>query len=723
MVEFQIWNSAPDSLLVPVRIHTNVPSFGSLTYTTVSQTFDNQSESISLCLPTPPPLRDPDQHSNETSDQTIEALDLSSAKLKTGIPLSLTSRTISTTNASSGGASKRMLSPASSLDLFMEVKQQKRVKEERMFGEIAKELSAVELSNVSEDKITQKAMEEHSSESSMDSTAMDIHILPMGDAKEAKLETKLFAMEVVAKLVTTADAMIIDRDAKILRQFPSLRTTTGVTWCYLNYTKPSCSHSTGPPYQSVYALWCVSAHNPNPLDLSTGAALALLQSKQKGGPIVYSVAQMCRPGTGKLVSSLLLWRKPEPRDTEASAYGKKPKDVRPKPGKDEWKEAPGQSAPSRIKIFEGGYKSNEEYVYVRGRGRGKYICEECGIRCKKPSMLKKHIRTHTDVRPYVCKVCNFAFKTKGDIFYRLLWMWLCSLKTCIFFIFVLFLTLSLVFPADDVPVESKAEAAAAKHQFSDAEDSDGVEEEELDEEEEEEEDYDGESTPKLRSRSTSPQPCVLSSTPVTALPGGGAVPKRCSYPPPPSDDDSLTLLSPDQSFLFDPYSSCLLSPGWESPIREPSPSRLRYPSPRREMSPRGRSAPRWDTSPLRPGSPSLTPIQHPSPGALERPLSPGSEVGKRGRQRVVLRAVSPRRGSHQHKEKSRHQAKIEMIQQQPQGAQGMEMVSHVTFKIILNILNIFLSFSHILTEVLDVVHVCLSNLPISPRSYSNSRYG
>ncbi|XP_009070219.1 PREDICTED: transcription factor HIVEP3-like, partial [Acanthisitta chloris] len=71
--------------------------------------------------------------------------------------------------------------------------------------------------------------------------------------------------------------------------------------------------------------------------------------------------------------------------------------------------------PVRIKIFEGGYKSNEEYVYVRGRGRGKYVCEECGIRCKKPSMLKKHIRTHTDVRPYVCKYCNFAFKTKGNL--------------------------------------------------------------------------------------------------------------------------------------------------------------------------------------------------------------------------------------------------------------------------------------------------------------------
>jgi len=53
-------------------------------------------------------------------------------------------------------------------------------------------------------------------------------------------------------------------------------------------------------------------------------------------------------------------------------------------------------------------------VYVRGRGRGKYICEECGIRCKKPSMLRKHIRTHSDVRPFHCVHCNFSFKTKGQ---------------------------------------------------------------------------------------------------------------------------------------------------------------------------------------------------------------------------------------------------------------------------------------------------------------------
>ncbi|XP_065207074.1 serine-rich adhesin for platelets isoform X2 [Planococcus citri] len=67
------------------------------------------------------------------------------------------------------------------------------------------------------------------------------------------------------------------------------------------------------------------------------------------------------------------------------------------------------------KYLVGGIESTDEYTYIRGQGRGKYVCLKCGIRCKKPSMLKKHIRTHTDVRPYICKHCVFRFKTKGNL--------------------------------------------------------------------------------------------------------------------------------------------------------------------------------------------------------------------------------------------------------------------------------------------------------------------
>lgn len=315
------------SLLVPVRIQTYVPSYGSMTYTTVSQILDNQYDSVcsttaSLQNLTARLSANPEtQGDTRTHTLKVEALDLSSAKLKTGIPLSLTSRTISTTNASSGGSNKRMLSPASSMDLFMEVKQQKRVKEERMFGQIVEELSAVELGkcHLTEEKgqrsqrgtfipICLKATETtDGAESDMEQSSPPSFSMISVEVKEMGMDKKV-QMDTVAQLVTSREILTSDVEhSRLFSQFPSLRTTTGVSWCYLNYTKPNSSHSST-PYSSVYTTWCVSSHNPNPPNLSTSTALALLQSKQRGDRLIYTIAAMCEPGSGKLVSSVLLWK-------------------------------------------------------------------------------------------------------------------------------------------------------------------------------------------------------------------------------------------------------------------------------------------------------------------------------------------------------------------------------------------------------------------------------
>ncbi|CAJ0582997.1 unnamed protein product, partial [Mesorhabditis spiculigera] len=85
------------------------------------------------------------------------------------------------------------------------------------------------------------------------------------------------------------------------------------------------------------------------------------------------------------------------------------------PHKPERKESSMNKFSDKKETVIGGHRTDEVYVYIRGRGKGRYICDRCGIRCKKPSMLKKHIRSHSDVRPYQCNQCNFSFKTKGNL--------------------------------------------------------------------------------------------------------------------------------------------------------------------------------------------------------------------------------------------------------------------------------------------------------------------
>uniref|UniRef100_A0A8C5Q0T6 Zinc finger protein 40 n=1 Tax=Leptobrachium leishanense TaxID=445787 RepID=A0A8C5Q0T6_9ANUR len=197
--------------------------------------------------------------------------------------------------------------------------------------------------------------------------------------------------------------------------FPSLKTSTSFTWCYLLKRRPIHLQQSDQK-TSAYASWTTSPNNPNPIGLSTKVALSLLNSKQESEKFLFTQVKTTHPRRDILVYSSK-WKNSAKKLYSYKSSGSQPDEkTNAEMGSDQDKESfLSKTEPRRVKIFDGGYKSNEEYVYVRGRGRGKYICEECGIRCKKPSMLKKHIRTHTDVRPYHCNYCNFSFKTKGNL--------------------------------------------------------------------------------------------------------------------------------------------------------------------------------------------------------------------------------------------------------------------------------------------------------------------
>ncbi|KAI4877200.1 hypothetical protein NFI96_017889 [Prochilodus magdalenae] len=272
--------------------------------------------------------------------------------------------------SSTSGGSKRVLSPTSSVEHSVDSQQQKRVKEEE-----------------GEDKEQNKA-------NSLIASKTGEH--PLG-------------AQSVAAPVSNKETL-----------FPSLQTNLTSSWCYLNYIKPNPS-ALSESQDSVYSSWCVSTRNPNPLGLSSKEVLSLLYCKQRHSPFTYTMAAMPAATAGKP-------EVPDPRTPEEpEVHATQPTDpikvqqAEPTAKEESPKEEGEEDAQStskyseipRVQICEGGYRSNEEYVYVRGRGRGRYVCEECGIRCKKPSMLRKHIRLHTDARPYVCQHCNFAFKTKG----------------------------------------------------------------------------------------------------------------------------------------------------------------------------------------------------------------------------------------------------------------------------------------------------------------------
>ena len=207
--------------------------------------------------------------------------------------------------------------------------------------------------------------------------------------------------------------------------YPTLRNFTHITFCCLNRLQPMYVCGGRNKKVSMYSNWCIAKHNPNPYGLNAKMLLSLYNSRYSSNP-VWAVNCGAHPKSGVITHSSY-WQFKQTQtnlsenetkvsgnvmssQTTSQADTESVKDrLLTKP------EVKSENKNKVVRIVQGGYKSSEPYIYVRGRGRGKYVCETCGIRCKKPSMLKKHIRTHTDLRPYSCNHCNFSFKTKGNL--------------------------------------------------------------------------------------------------------------------------------------------------------------------------------------------------------------------------------------------------------------------------------------------------------------------
>lgn len=171
-----------------------------------------------------------------------------------------------------------------------------------------------------------------------------------------------------------------------------LKSSTKTFYCTVN--KPQPVYIQNQHKLSMYSNWQIyNGNNPNILDLSPYTAMSLYDSRQRPGK--FSVAT----DNSKDIVALV-----EMQSTKVTAsVAPSNYQIQQVPSiKDENAQLSSSGGSSVT-----GFENPDEYTYIRGRGRGKYVCQECGIRCKKPSMLKKHIRTHTDLRPYTCSHCEF----------------------------------------------------------------------------------------------------------------------------------------------------------------------------------------------------------------------------------------------------------------------------------------------------------------------------
>lgn len=288
------------SLVVPVRHQTHRPTYAGAMYTALSQILASTHSQEPI-----PCTGMVIVSSLAQSKQQQTYLKVPSSDTRSLLPLTWPTELASGSGEGYGplgvGGSKRMLSPAASLELSTEAQRhQKRVKEEE---------EEEEHTSREEEEDAQKALPEEGEsklaweklEGGEEEQAQRVEPTVKGEEAQERVPRKDAAEEKEARK-STEKTNKKDKVPVVQQQigranaptYPSLHTSTTVNWCYLNYVKPNPS-ALRDPGSSVYSTWSISAHNPNLPGLSTKVALSLLCSKQKHSSETYTMAMAPTP--------------------------------------------------------------------------------------------------------------------------------------------------------------------------------------------------------------------------------------------------------------------------------------------------------------------------------------------------------------------------------------------------------------------------------------------
>ena len=302
------------SLVVPVRLQTGMPSYISAKYTTLSQILASARPQQPICCTAMVFMGRLGKDMLQRSYLKVPSTDLESL-----LPLTLSGDLASGSRAGDSycplgaGGSKRMLSPAASLELSTEAQRhQKRVKEEEEVKEkkgVEEEDEEVEDTGAREkkqSKASSRKAEDVEEPARTERVSVKVEReeqqLPRAHSQEGwpPREERPPKEEVSA----AKQGQRVGSPARPGKTplHANLNSSTAVNWCYLNYTKPSpTSHRDAGT--SVYSSWSVSDHNPNLPGLSTKVALSLLCSKQRHSTATYTMATASKPVQSVLPSS------------------------------------------------------------------------------------------------------------------------------------------------------------------------------------------------------------------------------------------------------------------------------------------------------------------------------------------------------------------------------------------------------------------------------------